>query len=457
MDDSRATRRSALLVATLSSFLNPFMASSVNIALPSIGREFAVDAVLLSWIPTAYLLSVAVFLIPFGRAGDIYGRKKVFTYGTSIFTASTLLLSVASSVGELIAFRVLQGIGSAMIFGTSVAILSSVFPASERGRALGVTVAAVYSGLSAGPFLGGFLAQQFGWRSIFWAALPLGLLILGIVRWKLKDEWAESRGEPFDLWGALFYGVSLVAIMDGFAWLPGIRGVALIVAGLLGLGAFVRWEMRVAHPVLGVHLFRGNRVFAFSSLAAMINYSATFAVGFLLSLYLQYVRGFTPQRAGLILVAQPVVQALFSPFAGRLSDRIEPRTVASVGMAFTAIGLFLLAFLREKTALEFIVLSLVFLGFGFALFSSPNANAIMGAVEKRFYGVASGVLGTTRMLGQMLSMGIVTLIFAIHLQGCPMTPESAPLLLKSAKTAFIAFATLCCCGILASLSRGKMR
>lgn len=455
--DNAVSKRSALLVAALSSFLTPFMGSSVNIALPSIGREFGMDAVLLGWVATAYLLAAATFLVPFGKIADIHGRKRIFALGTSLFTVSSLLLALSASAAQVISFRVLQGIGSAMVFSTGVAILTSVFPAAERGRALGINVAAVYSGLSAGPFLGGFLTQHFGWRSIFFATLPLGLIILAAVAWKLKGEWAEARGERFDLAGALLYSLSLIAIMYGFSALPAMRGAWLIAGGALGIVAFLRWEAKAENPVLHVHLFAENRAFAFSNLAAMINYSATFAVGFLLSLYLQYARGFTPQRAGLILVCQPVVQALFSPFAGRLSDRMEPRTVASIGMAFTAMGLFLFTFLTEGMPLGLLIAGLILLGFGFALFSSPNANAIMSSVDRRFYGVASGTLGTTRLTGQMLSMGIVMLILALHVGGGRMTPEALPRFLKSARASFTIFAALCCGGILASLARGKVR
>jgi len=219
----------------------------------------------------------------------------------------------------------------------------------------------------------------------------------------------------------------------------------------------VRWEIRVGSPVLNMNLFRNNTVFAFSNLAALINYSATSAVGFLLSLYLQYVKALSPQNAGLVLVSQPVMMAIFSPLAGRLSDRIEPRIVASVGMALTTIGLLPFVFLNEGTPLGFIVASLVLLGFGFALFSSPNTNAVMSSVEHRFYGVASATLGTMRLTGQMLSMGIAMLILAIYVGKVQITAEYYALFLTSLKTAIGVFAVLCFVGIFASLARGKVR
>ena len=455
--DNNVSKRVVLIIATMASFLTPFMGSSINIALPSIGREFAMDAVSLSWVPTAYLLATAVFLVPFGRIADIYGRKRIFTCGILIYTISSLLLAISTSAVMLISFRIFQGMGGAMIFGTGVAMLTSVFPVGERGRALGINVAAVYLGLSLGPFLGGLLTQYFGWRSIFLVNVPLGLTIIAFVFWKLKGEWAEAKGHKFDLIGSVIYSLALVAIMYGLSLLPAMSGAGVILIGILGLLTFIWWEMKVESPILHMNLFKNNTVFAFSNLAALINYSATFAVTFLLSLYLQYTKGLSPQNAGLILVSMPAVQALFSPLAGRLSDRIEPRIIASVGMGLTTIGLGLLTFLDQNTAIAFILASLIVLGFGFALFSSPNTNAVMSSVEARSYGVASATVATMRQIGMMLSMGIAMLIFAIYIGRVEITPEYYPVFVKSLKIAFVIFTALCFGGIFASLARGKMR
>jgi EmrB/QacA subfamily drug resistance transporter len=455
--DDKATKRAALTVATLTSFVTPFMGSSVNIALPTIGREFAMDAVLLGWVATAYLLSAAMFLVPIGRLADIHGRKKVFLYGILIYALSSFLSAVAPSAILLICVRILQGIGSAGIFGTSIAILTSVYPAEERGKVLGISVAAVYSGLSLGPFLGGFLTQQLGWRSIFYLNVPLSLIIIVVTLWKLQGEWAQAKGEKFDLAGSIIYAVTLPAVIYGFSLLPSVSGVWLIAYGILGLVGFVVWEVRSKSPVFDMNLFRHNTVFAFSSLAALINYGASFAVVFLLSLYLQYTKGLSPQAAGTILVAQPVIQAVVSPLAGRLSDRIEPRVVASVGMTFTTIALFLFTFLNQNTGLGFVITSLIVIGFGLALFSSPNTNAIMSSVQKRYYGVAAASVGTMRLTGQMLSMGIAMLLFAVYIGRSEITPENYPLFLRSAKIAFMIFTALCFCGIFASLARGRVR
>jgi EmrB/QacA subfamily drug resistance transporter len=455
--DKAPGRQATLLVTTVGAFLTPFMSSSVNIALPSIGDELAMNAILLGWVATAFLLAAAMFLVPLGRIADIYGRKRIFTYGMITYTAASLLSAISTSAAMLISSRILQGIGGAMIYTTAVAILISVFPPEDRGRVLGINVAAVYAGLSIGPFVGGLLTQYLGWRSIFWINVPLGLLMLALTFWKLKGEWAEAKGEKFDIVGSIIYSLMLVAIMYGFTMLPGLPGVGLILAGGLGIVAFVKWETKVKSPVLDIRLFRNNTVFALSNVAALINYSATFAVSFLLSLYLQYIKGLSPQNAGLVLVAAPLMQAIFSPLAGRLSDKIEPRIVASAGMGLTVIGLIFFIFLDQTTSLWFIIVGLIILGFGFALFSSPNTNAVMSSADKKYYGVASATLSTMRQLGMMFSMGMVMLIFAIYIGHVQITPEYYLPFLRGVDTTFIIFAILCFGGIFASLARGKVR
>lgn len=446
-----------LLIAVLAGFLTPFDGAAVNIALPTIASEFHMDVIALSWIATAYLLAAALFLVPFGKIADIYGRKKIFLYGIAIFAAASLAMTMVPSTNLMIVIRVVQGLGSGMIFGTTVAILSSVFPPGERGKALGIYITAVYFGLSLGPFLGGVLTDYFGWRSIFFVNVPIGIAAILLVTWKLKGDWAECRGERFDLTGSVIYGIAIVAVMYGLSAATEGAGYVILLVGVIAAILFVMYEQRIRFPVLDMKLFTGNRIFAFSNFAALINYSATFAVTFLLSLDLQYTKGFTPEHAGLILIVQPAIQAIVSPISGKLSDRIEPSIVASAGMALTAAGLVLLIFLTETTSLWYLVICLIVLGAGFGLFSSPNTNAIMSSVEKRYYGVASGMVGTMRLLGQMLSMGVAMLLFAIIIGPVEITPEYYPQFMTSLHFGFILFAVFCIAGIFFSLVRGKMQ
>ena len=450
-------RKPVLVVATLSAFLTSFSSAALNVALPQMGNELSADGVTLGWIVSVYPLTAAMFLVPLGKIADIKGRKRIFQIGTWIFALASLLLALTSSSTVMIALRAVQGLGGAMMFGTGFALLTSVYPADKRGRALGINVAAVYSGLSLGPFVGGFLTQQLGWRSIFYFTTILGVATALITTWNLRGEWASAREEEFDFKGSLLFSATIIAVMYGFSSLPAAHGFWLLGAGVSGLVAFFLWEARTQHPILHVGLFRNNLVFAFSNLAALLNYCATSAVGFLLSLYLQFVKGLSPQETGLVLVSQPIVMAIFTPLAGGLSDRIEPRIVASLGMAFTCLGLFVLASVGAGSSLLFIVVTLIVLGFGFALFSSPNANAIMSSVDGKLYGVASGTMGTMRFIGQMVSIGISMSIIAVFIGPIQITPEHGVGLVKTVRVAFLVFGALCFGGVFASLARGKVR
>ena len=442
----------ALIVSAIASFLTPFTGSATNVALPPIGLEFNADAITLGWIVTSFLLAAGIFAVPFGRLADIKGRKRVFAIGLLIFTLGSFLSAISPSANLLIAFRAFQGIGGAMIFATAVAILTSIFPPAERGKAIGINIAAVYVGLSLGPFIGGYLTQNFGWRSVFFVNVPIGIFALALALWKLKGEWAEAKEEKFDIIGSIIYGFTLLLITLG---LTEFRKAFLIIGAIL-LIAFVIYESKIEFPVLEMRLFRKNLAFSLSNLAAFITYSSTFAVSFLLSLYLQYIKGLNPQQAGIILLSQPVVMAMLSPFAGWLSDRIEPRLVASLGILSIILSLFAFSRINASTSLKLVVLYLIILGFGLGLFSSPNTNAVMNSVERKFFGIASATVATMRLIGQLFSMAIAMLILSILIGRIAIAPENYALFIKSLETAFTAFTALCFIGLFASLSRGRV-
>lgn len=453
--EDKLNKKVVLLIATLGAFIVPFMVSSINIALPSIGKEFAMNTVLLNWVVLSFMLSVAVFILPFGRVADIFGSKRLLLYGMSVFTAASILCGISFNTGMLIASRVLQGISGAMISVTIVSMLSSVYFRGERGRALGINVAATYIGLSSGPFLGGFLTKYLGWRSIFFLVVPIGITII-IILLNLSQDWAEAKGEEFDYKGSIIYGVGLFGVIYGLSLIRSFWGIMLVLIGFILMIIFGFYENRVKNPILNMTLIKNNKILTFSSLAALINYSATFVISYLLSLYLQYIKGFDPQQAGLILIAQPLVQALFSPLAGRLSDRIEPQMVASLGMMVTSAGLTFFIFLTEDTNIKYIIAALLIIGFGFALFSSPNTNAIMGSVAKKYYGIASGIIGSARSVGQAFSMGITSLVMVFYMGNVQISRSNHPNFLISIKVTFIILTILCFFGIFASIARGKI-
>jgi Arabinose efflux permease len=451
----KSQKQAVLMVSAFAAFLVPFLTSAINLALPAIGADLHVNAISLSWVVSSSLLATAIFLLPFGKLGDIIGRKKIFSFGIILFTLATLLIVFTNSLASLIVLRTIQGFSSAMIFGTSLAILTSVFPAGERGRAMGIQVTATYLGLSTGPVIGGILTHSLGWRSIFVLLFLIGLICIYLVFTKMKSEWADAKGEKFDWKGSAIYGVSLFGVMYGFSKLPSATGWIFLTSGISAGIIFLLFERRIEHPVFDVKLFLTNRVLALSGLAALINYSATSAIGFFMSLYLQYVKGLDPRSAGLIMISQPLAMALLSPMAGKLSDRKNPGVIASVGMGITGAGLVLLCFINATTPFYLIICLLLLMGTGFALFSSPNTNAIMSSVEKRYLGIASGVVGTMRMIGQMTSMGIAMMLISLYIGKQTINPATHKGLLAAMKTGFVIFSFLSLFGVFASLARNE--
>jgi EmrB/QacA subfamily drug resistance transporter len=453
--DIQFNRGILLAVIMLSSFFNPFMGSAVNIALPSIAKDLNMNAVNMSWVAMAFLLSSAVLLVPFGKLADIWGRRRMLLLGNTIFTLSTFLSILAGSGPMLIFTRFIQGIGSAMILSSGMAIAISAFPPEHRGRIIGLNTTAVYTGLSAAPLLGGILTQSFGWQSLFYINGMAGLLIIAGILTGVRHEWTEKQPSRFDMTGSLMYVPAMSALMYGFSKLPDHKAILITIAGVGGMELFSMRSWKHTASVLDMELFKKNRLFAFSNLAALINYAATFGITFLLSLYLQNVKGLSPQHAGMILVMQPVIMAIMSAISGRLSDKTDARILSSLGMIIIVVGLIMLSFLRTYTQSEFLITALAFLGFGFGLFSSPNTHSIMSSVPKSQLGTASAMLGTMRLTGQMFSMAMTTMSIHFFIGNETINPSNIPGFMAGMKTIFVAFAILCLAGAFASMARGK--
>ncbi|MCC8096836.1 MAG: MFS transporter [Tannerellaceae bacterium] len=446
-----------LFIICMASSLVPFTGSALNLALPYINQSLDLDVVTSGWIPTAYILSTAIFQVPFARIADMVGRKKIFLTGVLIFTLFSLLSGLAQSGLSLIIYRFLAGTGSAMMFGTSIAILTASMPAHKRGQVLGINTAVVYASLAAGPLLGGLLTQYLDWQSIFFVSAGIGLIVY-IGAWiAIKEEWKEEKKTSFDTIGACLYALGLLALIYGFTELPSAKSLLLILTGSLLLTGFAYYEKRHTHPVFNIELFLHNRIFKLSSLSALINYSATSAIAFMLSLYLQYVRGLTPQEAGLILIAQSVIQSVISVISGRLSDKTSPTLLATSGMAIIAVGLIGLCFLQEDTSYIYLVSLLIILGIGFGTFSSPNTNIIMSSVEKKDYSMASATTGTMRLTGQAFSMGIAIMAISIYVGNIRISAEVHEQLISSMRMIFSICSGLCLVGIYFSSVRKRKK
>lgn len=392
--------------------------------------------------------------VPMGRIADITCRKTVLAVGITIFTGCCIAAVFSVSMIMLMTVRIIQGIGAAMIFSTNMPVLISAFPGNMRGRVIGYSLAATYVGLSSGPVVGGFMNQNFGWKSIFILTGVLAAAALVATILKLPKDKSENQGHSADIKGNLQYVVFVVLLMYGLSeiskgWIPASLAAAGIIAGIF----FVRHELKTDDPAVNVRLFKENIGYAFSNISALLNYGATFAIGYLISIYLQVVMGYSSQSAGFIMISQPVIMAVLSPLMGRFSDKFSPFKMSSVGMAFCAAGTGIFIFTNQETSLVIIIAALVITGLGFALFSSPNTNAVMSCVEKENYGVASSVLATMRSIGHTLSMVIVTIIVTRYMGNKPLSEADPEILINVINISFIIFTVICVTGVFVSLKR----
>lgn len=442
-----------LIAVLITSFICPFMGSSINVAVPAMANSFNLNPDLITWIVNAYLIGSATVLLPFGRLADIKGRRKIYLIGLGFVCVTTILCAFMQNFYVFVFVRFLQGLSMSMIFGTSMALLVSCYPSENRGKIIGLSAACTYSGLSFGPFIGGFITDFFGWKMIF---LSTGLVLICnlLLLCKIKKEWYGDKDKKFDLMGSVIYSVMIILFLYSLSdWTRHELVHYLPLVSLVLLILFIIEEKRAKSPLIQLSLFK-NTVFSMSNLAALIHYSATFALSFVLSLYLQLVRGMDAFTAGSFLLIQPLTMAIFSPKAGALSDKFSPRIIASTGMGIMMIGLFVFSFLDRNTSFSVIGINLAFIGFGFSLFSAPNNNAIMGSVKSEFYGVASSVLAVMRLTGQAISMSLVTLLLSIFTTGA-VGNLYVDELLVSFDYIFSIFSILCIFALIASLMRGK--
>lgn len=444
--DYSMEQKATLYVSIVTSFVTTFTGSALNLSIPSMGSEFHVSASFMGWVVTAYMLSAAALSVPFGRISDLTDRKKVLVTGIIVFAISSLFSAFAMNIWIMIALRVMQGIGGAMIFSTLTATLISAFPLDQRGKVLGFSIAATYIGLSAGPVVGGVLNYYLGWRSIFIFTFILSGVVSYIAIIRLPKDSTSNKGE-FDITGNILYIMTIVFVMYGLSTLSnGVYSKLITFVGIILAIAFVFHEKKAKAPILDVRIFIGNISYTASNIAALMNYGATFAIGYLSSVYLQLVMGYTSQIAGLVLIIQPIIMAIVSPYMGKLSDKVSPHKLATIGMAICTAGLIFFVYIKEDTGILYIIIALVISGIGFGVFSSPNTNAVMACVERKDYGVASSVLATMRSLGHTSSMAIVTLISGIYLAETPFSTASPELIVETIQVAFKVFVVICLFG-----------
>ena len=439
-----------LIVATLTSFFTVFLSSAVMVAVPSLASEFGMSNIIQNWVTMLFFLAVAIFTIPAGQLSGKFGLKKSMVFGSAVYILSSIVAVFSINSEMFLICRLIQCIGVSFLNVASMAMVVSAFSPQERGKAIGINVTGVYLATSTSPVIGGFLNFQFGWRSIFLTSVPFLILILVLLISQIKEEWITMGEVPIDWKGCIVYSLGILLFIYGFTRLDESIGIILTVVGIIVLGLFVALELREKYPVFDVKFFK-NPKFSSANFAALTAYLATFAVTTIVNYHLQYIRGYDSQMAGLILLVAPLIQVIMAPISGRLSDKVNPQKLAAIGMFFGAISLAMLSMLGDSTPLWFLIVAMISHGLGFGIFSSPNTNAIMGSVPPKDTPVASASVATMRVIGQTMSMGMLTLVFAFVMGNVPMVEKYFPLLITSSQITCLICMVLCVTSVFASL------
>ncbi|KXI26737.1 MFS transporter [Paraglaciecola hydrolytica] len=426
----------ALIIVCCGSFIGPMGMAAVNIAIPDLAQDLHASAKMVGWMPTLYLLSSVMFMLPCGKIADNYGRKRVYAFGLGLNAVASFMCAVASSIEWVLFWRFVQGAAGAMIFGVGVAILTSVTSNKKRGVALGISAACVYIGMSIAPAIGGWLTEIWGWRAVFYSQVPLVLCLLLAIKLFLHGEWKSEQKTRFDWWGTALFSLFAVCLVFGLSYLPDLIGILLLALSIFCLGLFIVHQSKSRRPLIRVQMFLESRVFSMSLSTSFLMYASNFSLAFLLSLYLQYIKGFSPAHAGQIILLQAVSMAIMAPLAGKFSDRIQPRLIATMGCVIVAFGFLILSQLSVDSSTAYISGSLLILGIGFGLFSTPNNNAIMGSVSKNELGVASSSMNLSRTIGNLFGMSMVNLMVHYYLGDQTFSVQNNQALMSTISLAF---------------------
>lgn len=448
-------RRFVLFVICIGSMLGPFALTSVNLALPTIALDLNANAVIVSWMAIGFLLSSVMFMLPIGKLSDRYGRKRFYFWGVLSNVIISSIASFAPNMEWLLVCRLFQGLSMAMVFGSGMAIVSSIYPPSERGSAIGLYIASVYAALTISPILGGWVTEIFGWRSVFWIQVPPSILTI-LMMLTVKGEWRDPVEKPFDWTGSLIFACWAGTLVYGLSGLPKAGSVVTFVLSFAYFWLFVFHQKRIAYPLVNIQLIQENRIFSFSLLAAVLIYAASYPLSFLLSLFLQFVLNYSPVDAGSVLLLQALIMALVSPFSGKLADRFEARHISTLGCILMALGFFEISFISMLgSSSNVITIGLLLIGLGFGLFSTPNINAAMSSVPRTDVGFASASINLARTIGNLFGMSLVGLLIYTFIGANTFTVEKAGELTSTLLIwVYIAIACAICAAFLSAL-RGK--
>ncbi|MCY0874793.1 MAG: MFS transporter [Firmicutes bacterium] len=468
-DDVSSRKWWILANVSVGTFMATLDGSIANVGLPTISTALHVPLHVVQWVVTAYLLAICAMLPLVGKLADMWGRGRLYNIGFLIFAGGSALCGFTSTIDVLIGARILQAIGASLLMANSQAIVATTFPATQRGRALGVTGAMVSLGSLTGPALGGLLIGWFGWPSIFWVNVPIGIVgfILGLFMLP-KHRPTDTRSGQFDYAGSALFIVGIVALLytvsngDVWGWEAGITIGGLILSLLVLAGFGVR-ERMAQNPMIDFSLFR-NRMFTAAGIAAMLSFVSLFCTNTMMPFYLENVLHQTPQVTGLAMMSYPLAMAVVAPLSGWLSDRIGPFILTTGGLALNALGFILLNLLSSHVAVWVVGLHLVIFGVGQGMFQSPNNSSLMGAAPRDKVGLVGGLNALMRNMGMVFGIALSVSLFAARLHSLAgkaytgMTTETTPAAFMSAlHTVFWAAAIVCIAGALISSLRSTKR
>lgn len=423
-------RFSALMIVCIGSFLVPVSLAASLVAIPAIATDLAANAVYVSWIPAAFLLSNLIVLLPAGRAADIYGCKSVYQWGSVTFLLGSIVAGLSQNIEWLLFARIIQGAGAGMFFGTGLAIVGNVYQDGGRGAALGWVVACVYSGLSVGPLLGGWLTDSYGWPSVFFSMVPFILASILLTLLKLKGDWRNDDPQRLDWKGSIILSCGLIVFFIGVTNLPEIYAFALLLVSVALGFSYMQHSERVDFPIVNLKLVWQNHKLSRSLVASILMYGGSYGLQFLIGLYLQYNRGYSPTDAGKFLLIQALVMAVIAPVAGRLSDRYQPNMIAASGCLTLVLSFVLMMFLDDDSHIAITVISLALLGAGFGLFSTPNSNASLQSISVEKLGIVSALVSMSRLVGQLASTAFITLMMSLYIGNAEIVPSNYGALLE---------------------------
>jgi MFS family permease len=453
---SETSKRLIQIVAGLGSAIAPFMVSSLIVATPAIGDEFPADVALLGWVTAAFFLVAAAFLVPFGRIADIKGSKRVFTAGMGVYLAAAAVCGLAPGILVLIAGRALTGLAAAMVFGTSLALLSLVFPEEERGRAFGINITAMFAGFGLGLLAGGAITYYGSWRGIFAVVALIAGANIVLIRTRVRGECELARTRKYDPAGILLFTPGVLLFMYGLAGIPALSGLAALGAGAAALTCFVLWERRCPHSLIPQNLLR-SRNLARAAAANIIFNGSSFGIIFVLSLYLQYVTGFDPRSAGLFLLISQAFLVVLGPTSGRLSDRHPPYRVAAAGGLVNAAAMLLLISLGESTPLLLVIATLALNGISIALFMPAVVKWSLKDVRREDTSLLTSLSETARLAGNSLSNTVIIIIFSVVMGGAPVSAETLPLFLAASRWSVMVYLLMGLASALLAVVRLNMK